>query len=90
MTTEVKGTGCCPLINIMEKNTVKKLSHSTFILAILSALLTILQVSTIFTWVTIGVAIIYLFGGWYLFKGYYPEGNPILLFLWATYMVVYY
>lgn len=27
------------------------------------------------------VSFIYLFSGWYLFKGYHPEGHPLLLFL---------
>jgi len=27
------------------------------------------------------ISISYLFFGWYLFKGYYPAGNPLLLFI---------
>jgi hypothetical protein len=27
------------------------------------------------------VSIVYLLSGWYIFKGYHPEGHPLLLFL---------
>jgi hypothetical protein len=31
-------------------------------------------------WTLLAVAIIYLLSGWNLFKGYYPDGHPLLLF----------
>lgn len=29
----------------------------------------------------LAVSFIYLFSGWYIFKGYHPDGHPLLLFL---------
>lgn len=34
----------------------------------------------IFFWIALIIALIYFFGGWYLFKPYFPTGNPFLLF----------
>jgi hypothetical protein len=31
-------------------------------------------------WIILTIALIYFFLGWYIFRGYYPEGNPVLLF----------
>jgi hypothetical protein len=28
----------------------------------------------------LGISLAYLLGGWYYFKGYYPDGHPLLLF----------
>jgi len=33
-----------------------------------------------FLWIALIIALIYFFGGWYLFKPYIPTGNPFLLF----------
>jgi hypothetical protein len=33
------------------------------------------------SYILLGVSIIYLLSGWYIFKGYHPEGHPFLLFL---------
>ncbi|MGD0341474.1 MAG: hypothetical protein ABSA76_07190 [Bacteroidales bacterium] len=30
--------------------------------------------------ILLAVSLIYVFSGWYLFRGYYPEGSPLLLF----------
>jgi hypothetical protein len=35
---------------------------------------------SIFLWITLFITLIYLFSGWYLFKSYFPAGNPVLLF----------
>jgi hypothetical protein len=32
-------------------------------------------------WFICGISLIYLLFGWYFFKGYYPDGPPLLLFL---------
>jgi uncharacterized protein involved in response to NO len=31
-------------------------------------------------WILLAVSIVYLLSGWYLFRGYNPEGRPLLLF----------
>lgn len=31
--------------------------------------------------ILLAVSFIYLFSGWYIFKGYHPDGHPLLLFL---------
>lgn len=31
----------------------------------------------------LAISVIYLISGWYLFKGYYTEGHPLVLFLYS-------
>jgi hypothetical protein len=31
-------------------------------------------------WILFGVSLTYLLSGWYIFRGYNPEGHPLLLF----------
>jgi uncharacterized protein involved in response to NO len=31
-------------------------------------------------WILLAVSLVYLLSGWYLFRGYHPEGHPLLLF----------
>ena len=65
----------------------KILNRSTFTILvfatgiILSFLSSCFPEARILTWVLMFISIIYLFLGWFLFKGYYPEGEPVLLFL---------
>lgn len=33
------------------------------------------------SYILLCVSILYLLSGWYIFKGYHPEGHPLLLFL---------
>jgi hypothetical protein len=39
------------------------------------------EANRIFPIVLLTVSLIYLFTGWFFFKGYNPEGHPLLLFL---------
>lgn len=55
---------------------------SIFTIGILSTLLSsYFPEARILTWVLLVISSIYLFLGWFLFKGYHPEGEPVLLFL---------
>lgn len=64
--------------------TSKVISKSIFIVGIICILLSsILNVSNIFFWCAGVISLVYFFGGWFFFKGYYPEGKPIFLFLFG-------
>ncbi|MBN2633532.1 MAG: hypothetical protein JXR66_08255 [Bacteroidales bacterium] len=39
------------------------------------------QGNRLFTYLLLLVTVIYLILGWYIFRGYYPDGHPLLLFL---------
>lgn len=39
------------------------------------------QGNKLFTYLLLFVTIIYLVLGWFIFRGYYPDGHPLLLFL---------
>jgi hypothetical protein len=53
-----------------------------FLIGIIASFLGVFnQGIKIMEWTTLIVSAIYLVSGWYLFKGYYPEGHPLLLFL---------
>lgn len=53
-----------------------------FIIGILLSVLALLIPDTrILVWGILTVSLIYLTLGWYIFKGYYPEGHAFLLFL---------
>jgi hypothetical protein len=67
---------------VMQTKVRKVVSDSIFLLGIGCILLSsIFHLSDIFYWLTGLFSLIYFFGGWYLFKGYFPEGNSIFLFL---------
>jgi hypothetical protein len=53
-----------------------------FTIGMLLSLLTLVVSETrILSWGLLAVSLTYLIMGWYLFKTYFPEGHPILLFL---------
>jgi hypothetical protein len=64
---------------ILNRSTVRILIFTTGL--ILSFLSSCFPEARILTWGLMCISIIYLFLGWFLFKGYYPEGEPVLLFL---------
>ncbi len=65
----------------MNTNIRKTISESIFIVGLLCILLSsIFHVLNIFYWLTGVISLVYFFGGWYFFKGYYPEGKPLFLF----------
>lgn len=51
-----------------------------FLGVLLSALAIITQDIKFFTWAVFVISLIYLSMGWHIFKRYYPEGHPLLLF----------
>lgn len=57
-------------------------TNSIFTTGILSAfLLCYFPGSNLLKWILLGVILIYLFLGWYLFKAYHPHGHTLLLFI---------
>jgi hypothetical protein len=53
-----------------------------FLIGIIAAFLGNINTGNmIMIWTLMIVSVIYLFSGWYIFKGYHPDGHPILLFL---------
>ena len=55
-----------------------------FLIGIVAAFFGFLNRETRFlTYILLFVSIIYLLSGWYIFKGYHPEGHPLLLFLFG-------
>ncbi len=53
-----------------------------FLIGIVAALLGFLnRENQLLTYSLLFVSIVYLLSGWYIFKGYHPEGHPLLLFL---------
>lgn len=55
-----------------------------FIIGILLSILTLLIPNTNILYLgTLVISLLYLVMGWYLFKGYFPEGHTLLLFLFG-------
>jgi len=55
-----------------------------FLIGIVAAFFGFLnQGSHFLKYVLLFVSIVYLLSGWYIFKGYHPEGHPLLLFLFG-------
>ncbi len=50
---------------------------------LITVLLQINQSSTLLCWASFCVSLFYLLFGWFFFKGYFPEGHPLLLFLFG-------
>ena len=69
----------------MKKNSVFTFICTTvFLIGIIAILLSSRNPgSVISSRVLLVVSLAYLFSGWYIFKGYHPEGAPILLFLFG-------
>jgi hypothetical protein len=65
----------------MDTKKLRIISNSIFIIGLTFVLLAMSHISTIFTWLIMGISFTYLFGGWYFFKGYHPEGKPLVLAL---------
>ena len=34
-------------------------------------------------YILLSISVVYLFSGWYIFRGYYPEGHPLVLLLYS-------
>lgn len=65
----------------MQTKTRKVIGRSIFLGGVLCILLSsIFHSSSVFYWFTGAIGLIYLLGGWFFFKGYYPTGQPILIF----------
>ena len=65
----------------MNIKTISRLSLILFLTGLLSLIFALLFPDTkIFAWILGAISIIYLFAGWYLFRGSYPEGKPVVLF----------
>ncbi|TAL72602.1 MAG: hypothetical protein EPN88_04830 [Bacteroidetes bacterium] len=68
----------------MQTKTRKVISRSIFIVGVLCILLSsIFHISNVFYWFSGVISLTYLFSGWYIFKGYYPEGHPVYLFFFG-------
>jgi len=58
------------------------ISRVIFLIGIIAALFGFQNQGNLpLTYILIIVSIGYLLSGWYLFRGYYPEGHPLLLFI---------
>jgi hypothetical protein len=70
------------LINqIMQLKTRKVIGRAILIIGVVSIFLSsVFHISDLFFWLTGLISLIYLFGGWYYFRGYYPEGETAFLF----------
>jgi len=63
-------------------NTLSLICTVIFLIGIVAAFLGFLsRENQLLTWSLLFVSIVYLLSGWYIFKGYHPEGHPLLLFL---------
>lgn len=65
------------------KTTTNKITSGILVFTtgiLLFALTLIFPDVRILKWLMIIISIIYLTAGWFLFKSYYPEGHPLLLF----------
>ena len=57
---------------------------TVFIIGLLiTVLLQINQSSSLLCWASFCISLFYLLFGWFFFKGYFPEGHPLLLFLFG-------
>jgi hypothetical protein len=67
----------------MKKNPVLAIICTTiFLIGIIAILLSSRNPgSSIPSHVILAVSLVYLISGWFIFRGYHPEGHPILLFL---------
>ncbi len=67
----------------MKKNTpLSTICTILFLIGIVAAFLGFLgQGNHLLSYFVLGISIIYLVCGWYIFKGYHPDGHPLLLFL---------
>lgn len=67
----------------MKKNTsLSVISTLLFLVGIIAAFFGFLNQGNLpLSYILLGVSVIYLLSGWYIFKGYHPEGHPLLLFL---------
>jgi hypothetical protein len=66
----------------MENKTKAFISLIIFLIGLFSAIFSPLFHDLKFLiWITLGISFTYLFCGWYLLKGYYPNGKTIVLFL---------
>jgi hypothetical protein len=65
----------------MQTKTLKTISRIIFITGVLCILLSsIFHVSSYFSVLALVLSLVYFIGGWYFFKGYYPDGHPVFLF----------
>lgn len=63
-------------------NTLSLICTVIFLIGIVAAFLGFLnRENQLLTWSLLFVSIVYLLSGWYIFKGYHPQGHPLLLFL---------
>jgi len=63
-------------------NTLSVICTVIFLIGIVAAFLGFLnRENQLLTWSLLFVSIVYLLSGWYIFKGYHPQGHPLLLFL---------
>jgi hypothetical protein len=67
----------------MKKNSVLTIFCTTvFLIGIIAILLSNRNPGSMTpAWILLSVSLVYLLSGWYLFRGYHPEGHPLLLFL---------
>jgi predicted neutral ceramidase superfamily lipid hydrolase len=66
----------------MKKNSVLSVICTTvFLIGIIAVLLSNRNPGSMTpAWILLAVSLVYLLCGWYLFRGYNPEGHPLLLF----------
>lgn len=69
----------------MKKNSFLSVSCTLlFLIGIIAAFFGFLNQETHFlTYILLFVSIIYLLSGWYILRGYHPDGHPLLLFLFG-------
>jgi hypothetical protein len=66
----------------MKKNALSLICTLIFLIGIIAAFFGFQnQGAPLLKFTLIVVSLLYLFSGWYILKGYHPEGHPLLLFL---------
>jgi hypothetical protein len=58
------------------------IAHSILIIGLISSVMAKFYPDlSILAWVTFLISMVYLFSGWYIFKAFYPDGHPLMLFI---------